>query len=519
MILRKPYAFFIKMFKPIHLVLSILIAFLIYLNNRLLSFLNNYINNTTTTIENIKSLVNNLIFIIPIIIVIFSLIILGVMFRKKKPVLFYFINIFAFIVVIIINLYVSNFINVIQNSAVSVRVVKLIHDLVLINVLIESVSFVFFIVRGMGLNFKKFDFNSDISKININESDKEEFEVNIEVDLDESKRRRKKKLRLFKYYYLEHKFLINLCIFVFIVVVFLSSFLIYQKINKVNKEGVVYSASKFNFKVNNTTILNTDYRGKKITDNYLVVVNTNIYSSLSSVSLYLEDFSLKIEGVVFKPTKKYSNYLYDLGVLYNEEILTSEGNDYLFVFEVPEKYLESKFDFIYNNEGNTTKIRLDPKDLVTSKVTQSKKITEEMDFSDTLGDIKFKINSFDIQNKYLLNYNYCVKNNECLLSYEYLTPSIDKNFDKVIMRLDVDYKSGNESNVKSFYKLFSNFASLNYQIGGIWYSQNNSFEEIKSSKVNNKNNVYIGVNEQVLNASSIKIVFNIRDSKYEYLLK
>ena len=33
MILKKPYAFFIKMFKPIHLVISILIAYLIYLDD------------------------------------------------------------------------------------------------------------------------------------------------------------------------------------------------------------------------------------------------------------------------------------------------------------------------------------------------------------------------------------------------------------------------------------------------------------------------------------------------------
>ena len=43
MILRRPYAFFIRMFKPLHLVLSFLVAYLIYLENSILSYLNSYI--------------------------------------------------------------------------------------------------------------------------------------------------------------------------------------------------------------------------------------------------------------------------------------------------------------------------------------------------------------------------------------------------------------------------------------------------------------------------------------------
>ena len=43
MILRKPYVLFIKIFKPIHIFMSILIAFLIYNTNKILNFLSNYI--------------------------------------------------------------------------------------------------------------------------------------------------------------------------------------------------------------------------------------------------------------------------------------------------------------------------------------------------------------------------------------------------------------------------------------------------------------------------------------------
>ena len=203
MILRKPYAFFIKMFKPIHILLGLVIAYLIYLDNNILTFLNKYIYSTsaikTDGISN--SLISPLLYIIPLIVIIFSLLILGVMFNKKKPIRFYIVNIFSFIVVLIINIYISNFIKQIEVVTVSIRTAKLLHDITLISIMIQSVAFVFLIVRGMGVNFKKFNFDSEVLKLDISESDKEEIEIALDLDLDESKRKRNKRWRYLKYSY------------------------------------------------------------------------------------------------------------------------------------------------------------------------------------------------------------------------------------------------------------------------------------------------------------------------------
>ena len=48
---------------------------------------------------------------------------------------------------------------------------------------------------------------------------------------------------------------------------------------------------------------------------------------------------------------------------------------------------------------------------------------------------------------------------------------------------------------------------------------NGSFEEIKSNKTSDNKNVYIGINEVITNAESIKLVFSVRGAKYEYVLK
>ena len=521
MVLRKPYAFFIKMFKPIHFMLAVLVVYLIYLENKILNFLNVYIYSSSNVVgEKIKdALVSNFLYFIPIIIMLFSLVILGIMFRKKKPIKFYVVNVFAFIVVIIINLYASNFLGVLEEHIVAIKTVKLIHDLVLINIIIESISFIFLVVRGMGVNFKKFDFDSEISKFNVNESDKEEFELDINLDLDESKRKRKKKIRFLKYAYIENKFLINSVAIIIVCVIALVVYGTISIYNKENKEGVVYSASTFNFGVDETIILNTGYQGEKLTDNYLIVVNTNIKANFSSKSLYLNDFSLKIGEAIFKPTTKYSNSLVDLGNLYDESILPLEFTNYLFVYEIPEKYIASDMLFSYNNEGRSIDIKLNPKNVETNDFYVSKKINEEISFAESLGDIRFKINDYEIKDKFILEYNYCVKNNDCILSYEYIKASIDKNFDKYVLRLNVEYSANSDLNVSSFYKFFSKFGIIYYNINDTWYYQKGNFEEIKSSKVSDKNTVYIGINSEIINATSIKLVFNIRGSKYEYLLK
>lgn len=520
MVLKKPYAFFIKMFKPIHLVMAILVMYLIFLNNKVLSFLTEYLHSSIDILgSSIKNeIFNNLLYIIPIIIMFLSFIILGIMFKKNKPIKFYFINIFIFIVIIVINFYASNFLSVMEESIVAIKSVKLIHDLVLINVGLESFVFILLLIRGMGINFKKFNFDSDISKFNIEESDNEEIEIDINVNFDESKRKRKKFFRQFRYTYVENKFMINILLISFVLIVSILIYFIVFSLNKTIKEGNVYQANTFSFGVDNTIILNTDYKGNKLTDNYLIVVNTKIKSNINRNSLYLNDFNLKIGNTIFKPVLKYSNSLVDLGVVYNEEILSKEYTNYLFVYEIEEKYTNSDMVFSYNNMGNNIEIKLEPKNLINSNEVLNKNIGEEISFYKVLGDIKFKINSFDIKDKYILEYNYCIKENDCVKSIEYLKPSIDKNYDKYVLKLNVEYSDNSDLKLDDFYKFLSKFGSIYYKINNTWYIQN-VFEKITSTKISIKNTEYIGIKSDIAGADAIKLVFNIRGSKYEYLLK
>jgi len=522
MILRKPYAFFIKIFKPLHFVLSLLICYLIFITNKILVFFNSYIySNDNVVGTSIKEeLVKSAFFIIPIILMVFSLIFLGIMFKKNKPFVFYIVNVFLLLVILIISVYVSNFLGLMEDSILSIKLIKLNHDLILINMAIEVVLFILLLIRGFGLNFKKFNFESDISKLSIDEEDKEEFELNINVDLDTTKRNRKRTLRHLKYIYKENKTMIFISSVAFITMIFIFVIFFYINKNNVKVEGTIYSIGNFNILVNKTSFVNQSFSGEKITDDYLVVSEVLLKSNQKDFSLFLKDFKLEIGDASFSVNRKYSSKLTDMGLMYDESVLNSEFSKYILIFEIPLKYSESELFLVYNNQGSKTKIKLNPQMPLKKNEIINKKVSETVDFKDSLEDVSFTINSFEIKNKFLIKYNYCFSKDECIVSKEYITPSLDQNFDKVILKINVDYINNNtELKLKSFFDFFNTFGSIKYRIGDTWYTQSTSFEQLKSKKVDNKNNIYIGVNSNVLNAESIKLVFSVRNINYEYILK
>ena len=269
--------------------------------------------------------------------------------------------------------------------------------------------------------------------------------------------------------------------------------------------------------MDDTILLNTDYKGKKLTDDDLVIVRVRL-SSYMNKSLYLKDFTLKIDDAIFSPSTRYAKSLIDLGTSYDGSTLLKDFTSYIFIYEVPKKYENETAIFRYNDEGVITEIKLNPNVLVSESVSVEKSIGEEISFEKTLGDIVFKINDYELKNKFKIKYDYCVDENDCVESYEYLRPTLNTNFDKYILKLNVDYKDNSRLGLKTFYELFSRFGTISYKIGDKWYYQNSNFEEIKSNKTNTVKDIYIGVNSEISAASEIRLSFNIRESLYEYIL-
>ena len=135
-----------------------------------------------------------------------------------------------------------------------------------------------------------------------------------------------------------------------------------------------------------------------------------------------------------------------------------------------------------------------------------------------MGNLSFNIKSYEIKDYYKIDYDYCISNNNCFNSIEYLRPSIDENFDKTILKLDIDYNNETSLSLDTFYDLLKQFGDIYYLKDNVWKIQDSSFEYITSKKGSNNYN-YIGIDKDIKDSKSVKFVFNIRGIKYEYILK
>ena len=520
MILRKPYAFFIKMFKPIHLAIGLLIGYLMVSEGKIFGFLDSNIYTSINYVgQEIKSeYVSSSIFVIPIILILLFIGIFAIMFNRKKPVTFYAASIISVLAILIVNIYVSNFFSILNKSIVSVKSVKLIHDLVFLSLIVEGILLIFVIIRGAGVNIQKFNFDSDISKIDIKESDSEEFEVNIKFNIDKTRRERNKRLRYLKYLYAEKKLVINIAICVFLLLVGVVGIILYKNRTIIYSEGTNVITNTCGITVDGSYIVDKSYDGNKITDNYLIVVDSRVKKNYKDAKVYLNDFTIRIGNATYTPTTMYNKYLIDLGIGFDADKVGLDYANYLFVYEVSEKVINKKITFTYNDGSKLSYIRIKPQKDSSNTEVINKTLGEELVFGGRLSGISLKIDEFDIKDKYALKYDFCITKDDCIKSTEYIKGTINKDYDKSVIRIKLDYKNESKLNLPKLYNLLSTFGYIEYKIGDSKKVQTD-FEMVTSKKYTEKGINYLGVKKELMNATEINFIFNIRGTKYIYKVK
>lgn len=521
MILKKPYAFIIKYFKLIHLILTLLVAYLVYRTNLILTFLSNFINSNHNVVgQNLLSnLFNSFCFIIPTIIIFFSLLFIGILYKKEKPFVFYIINIFIFIVYLVTITYSYNMIGQMQNVIINIRSIKIIHDLLIILIGLEVASLVIFLIRAIGFDIKKFDFLSDVNKLNINEADKEEFEVDINIDFDERKRRRRRKLRYIKYTYKENKIFINLMI---LLIISISAYFIFANINiysKTNQEKTLLSLNNCSLGVEESYITNKDYLGQTINkDKYLIIAKIKVKAFSANQKLVLGDFKLNINKTIFKATNNYKTEIKDLGNIYSDEKISIKDYEYYLIpFEIPKNLINSTMILNYKIYDKKISIKLNPKKINKNIKLEQFKLKQELSFKTSLIDnSSLIINNYEISDRFKIQYNFKSTDGTIYPSIEYLTPRIDSNYDKYLLKINVKYINNN-SYIDSFDKLINIYGRVKYKINNTTKIQNN-LKLIKSTKIKDNDNYYIEINKEIIDAESASLIFKVRNREYEYIL-
>jgi len=525
MIIRKPYAFFIKHFRLIHFILSFLMVYCLYYSKRLLDFFNTYINqNLNLKGQELASIyVPNLYLILPILIIIVLTVILVVMILKKKPMMLYIFNIASMIFATVIIVISKMTLTTLETTLITPRTLMLTRDMVMLSFMIQVVLTVIVLVRSIGFDIKKFDFKQDLKELEIDEEDREEIEVEFNFDKNKARRELRRKIRFLKYAYKENKLFAHILIASISGLILLSGIIFVINIERPISENQYITLNGITLKIKNSYMTTTDYKGKTIDeDSVFVILKTEFKTFNNTKEVDSATLKLSVGNYSYIPSYEYKQSFIDFGTVYAGEILSKEVEEKVLVYKIPKQLKDEKISFAYvdKNTLDNKMINLNIKKLSDIKENGSAKLGETLEFKDSIiSSYQLKIDGYFIQKKYKLNYNFCYLN-ECFDSYEYLVPSIDSNTDKAIVRLNGYIKMDEKTpKLNDLYDIINTFGSINYTVSGVDKTNQIELKKVVSTKKKEENVYYIEVPIDTMNADNISLIFKIRDKKYEYILK
>lgn len=521
MILRKPYAFLIKHFKKIHILLLIIMFYGIYKTNNLSTFFSNYARNPSGFYESTlaNTYINTLFFIGFIFIIVLSIIVFILMKQKEKPTKLYIVITFTYIILLILLFVDVSYLRTIIMEQLNPRETRMIRDINSIALIPQVILSIFVFIRAVGFNIKKFNFSQDIEDLQIDISDSEEFELTIGTDKNKINRLIRKIKREFGYFYLEHKTLIIGIICIVFMFVFGGFFYNKYIINKIYEQEDVVRMNGMSYKILNFYSSNLNYKGENIKekDHTFLILSIKMFNGKTEArKVSLDDMRIVIGDNIYLPiTKKYDSFK-DLGNGYNNNIIESgEEVAYIFVYKVLDEDLNKNMILRYNDNVFFTpdgigskylKINVKPKIISEISTFPKAELKKEVYYGlSNLGETYLTINNVELKDKY----SYKIGN----LIY-YINDPMDN---RLIMKINYDYKP--DDKILNFKKL-SDFLK---EHGSIKYKKNNKEVILKYKDVTPRNyidsNIYLSVPSDVKNSENIELIINIRDKVYIHKLK
>ncbi|MBR3199293.1 MAG: hypothetical protein IKG27_04690 [Bacilli bacterium] len=531
MILRKPYALFIKYFKLLHVIMAAFISFTLYRSFVLYRFFDAYSIDYRSAVSSFNGgRLGLLNYIFVFIVLILTGIFLAVSIYKNKPKKAYIYNLILYIGVFVLYYLSSDALFNIQNVILDIKVSKAFRDISLIVVIFQVLSFIMTVVRATGFDIKQFDFGTDLQQMDISTQDNEEFEVAVEFNKDKIIRDLKRNLRNLKYFYFEHRFIINTVLIIAVLAISASVYFSVGNSAIRYSEGDTFTADSATINVKDSYILNSSINGDNLVsvkgDNAGAIVLIRFQAKGYKVNQTFNTgiVTLNIGNFSYSENVNHAVELYDLGTAYVNQKLTDEFKTYTLAFEIPDALSKKKMVLSYKGTfgEKTVLVSLKPADLRKQGELFEKRLTETIDFSDSiLGSSSLMIDKYEIDNKFKFDYKFCYGKDKCIDSHEFITPTATGNYFKTLMRISGKIIIDKNNNIKDIYDLrtlLNNYGTIVYKVNDVAYSQKIDSEELKTN--NSKTDDYfIEIPYDVKEAKEISLILKIRNQSYKYVLK
>ena len=535
MILRKPYAFLIKYFRIIHLLLLVPILYLISKSFRIVSFFRTYVaNNYTTALTNIASTyVNFFMYLAVIIIIGVVLAIYYLMRQKKKSTKLYFFTLIYYIFLFVLISLTYNILSNMDHNLITAQMARAYRDVSVVLCLPQYFFFIYTLIRGIGFDVKKFDFANDLKDMEITDIDSEEFEFSVNVEGYKAKRTFRRFLRETKYYILENKFIFSCLLAVFVIFIGTVLYLNFGVYNKTYHTSDRMSHNFFNIQISDSLVTNLGMNGNVIAEGkYYLMLQLYIENrTLNDYELDYTNFRLVLNNKNVYPTLDRGDHFIDYGIPYKgEEIKSKTQNYYVLVYEIPEEDLSNQYtikilesiDYKVGEIAAKYKIiKLNPPLINKVNVQENLNLDKTANLKNTtIGFTTLKINSYELTNSYTYRYEHCYSSTNCRNLVDKITPNVSGTIEKttlLVLKLDynLDQNTIYATNIKNKNKFFENFLALRYT------KDNKSFVV----SLNNRTPQYLTdalvfeTREEILSADSLELLLTIRNKQYVFKLK
>lgn len=536
MILKKPYAFLIKYYRVIHLALALFLGAIAVKMSNILKFFNAYIKNnyTSTVVSNLDSIYTPLSLFAIILVVIFLVTaILILLMHKKKPTKLYVLMLIYYVFIFGGLFYIKAILQNFEIELLSSTTSRSIRDIILISYFPQFLFVIFVLLRTIGFNIKKFDFNDERKNLDSGFEDSEEFEINLKFDGYKIRQGLNRFIREFIYYIKENRFIV-LCI-----VVIVSAFGGYFLYNNVKPSydlnyrlGTTFKYNGLSVTIKDSMITNVDYRGNQIDNNYYLVLKVNFENDSGHVvNIDYNSFKLILGNTSITPSLNLSSKFVDFASSSVPSAVSHNVNKtFALVYKISDNSIKKSMKIsIYNGSvyrkgeylNRHINITLNPTVVKNNEIVGNYRLNEEVKFDkSSLGNSSLTIHSYAIVKNYYYKYLSCDKYNSCLEYFDGITVSTKDNRQNnklLVMNLKYFIDSNLEymPPFESIGRLSDNFINIEYKINDQVYTDN----AINVTPSNAEGFAAFEVPADIDNADIIQAIIRIRNKSYIVNLK
>ncbi len=533
MILKKPYAFLIKHFRLIHVILTGLAAYAIYKTTPIVTFFRSYVaNGYSTAISNdiISSFIPGILLGLLVVLIFLNIVILWLFIYKNKKSVFYLFYTLYYIVLLVVLFFTRGILTGLEQTPLAPDIARVYQDIAVIVYIPQLIYIVVCVVRALGFNIKQFNFSKDIQDLDITSEDNAEVELTFGLEGYKTKRGLRRFWREFVYYVKENTLMVILSLVVGIGVVIYLVFASSENYTDYYNTGDIFSFNNLQLSIDDVIVTNLDAGGSTLPKNkyYLLVKATAMNNSIKNEEFEYNNIRLYYSDTEYKEVVlNVSKYFVDYGQsIDNRLVLAQTKKTFVLPFEVDANILQNDLQ-IKMYTGITSKnnlyyatvgiVKLNP--ILINSITQmgTIRMNSTLNFSSTnLLNTTYTVNSYEVTDSYVYSYNYCYSKNNCR-DYKDIVSRTSTSETILVLKgdLKLDSNAAFSQSKNATLKFMDYFGKIEYYINGIKYTA--SITNVTPQKFTG--GFILKTNANIATAEKVNLLITIRNKQYAIVLK